>query len=186
MDLVGHGWGGLLVLRVVTAHGACPCAAGWSTTPVLSIPDFAVSDMERTWQTPGAGERWMSAVRAAPPTSPGGAAGRLALLGVPSPQAAAIGAALDETMSRCVLDLARSAIPNARSGWPARRPCRTAPASLSWPAPTRSTRAACAQQVACDLRAQLRRLDGLGHYWMAEAPERAAGVLTEFWSSLKP
>ena len=184
VDLIGHGWGGLLVLRVVTAMEVP--VRSWAVDNASAFhPDFAVSEMERIWQTPGAGERWMSAVRAAPPTSPGGAAGRLAMLGVPSSQAAEIGAALDETMSRCVLDLARSAIPNARSGWPAAGRSNGAGVVIVAGADP-FDQSGHAQQVACDLRAQLRRLDGLGHYWMAEVPERAAGVLTEFWSSLKP
>ncbi len=143
-------------------------------------------DRERTWQTPGAGERWMSAVRAAPPASPGGAAGRLALLGVPSPQAAAIGAALDDTMSRCVLDLARSAIPNARSGWPVPAGPATGTGLVIVAGADPFDQNGLAQQVALDLSAPLRRLDGLGHYWMAEAPDRAAAVLAQFWSSLEP
>jgi pimeloyl-ACP methyl ester carboxylesterase len=185
VDLVGHGWGALLVLRAVTALDVP--VRSWVVDGASAFhPDFAVGDMERTWQTPGAGERWMSAVRAAPAVSPDGAVGRLALLGVPRPQAEAMGAALDDTMSRCVLDLARSAIPNARVGWPAP------------PGPARGTglvvvagadpfdQDSLAQRVALDLRAQARRLDGLGHYWMAESPERAAAALGQFWSSLKP
>lgn len=141
VDAVGHGWGALLVLRTVTALQV-PVRSWVVDNASAFHPDFAVRDLERIWQTPDAGERWMSAARGAPPTSPGGAAGRLALLGVPSLQAAIMGAALDDTMSACVLDLARSAIPNARSGWPLPVGPASGPASWSWPALTRSTRTA--------------------------------------------
>jgi Alpha/beta hydrolase family len=174
VDLVGHGWGALCVLR-------------WAVDGASAFhPDFAVGEVERTWQTPGAGERWMSAVRAAPAVSPGGAVGRLALLGVPRPQAEAMGAALDDTMSRCVLDLARSAIPNARAGWPTPPgPARGAGLVIVAGADP-FDQDGLAQKVARDLRAQARRLDGLGHYWMAESPKRAADALGQFWSSLEP
>ncbi len=185
VDLVGHGWGGLLVLHTVTSL-ELPVRSWVVDEAGAFHPDFAVSAVERTWQTPGAGERWMSAVRAAPPASPGGAAGRLALLGVPSPQAAAIGAALDDTMSRCVLDLARSAIPNARYGWPVPAGPATGTGLVIVAGADPFDQNGLAQQVALDLSAPLRRLDGLGHYWMAEAPERAAAVLAQFWSSLEP
>jgi pimeloyl-ACP methyl ester carboxylesterase len=185
VDLVGHGWGGLLVLRTVTVLEVP--VRSWAVDSAGAFhPDFAVSDLERIWQTPGAGERWMSATRAAPPTSPDGAAGRLALLGVPSLQAGQIGAALDETMSRCVLDLARSAIPNARSGWPVPAGSATGAGLVIVAGADPFDRDGFARQVACDLKAELRRLDGLGHYWMAEVPQRAAAVLAEFWSSLGP
>ena len=184
VDLVGHGWGGLLVLRLVTALEVP--VRSWAVDSAGAFhPDFVVSDPERIWQTPGAGERWMAAIRAAPPASPDGAAGRLALLGVPSAQAAAIGAALDDTMSRCVLDLARSATPNARHGWPTPASSPTAGLVIAAGADP-FAQDTLAQQVAQDLGVQLERLDGLGHYWMAEAPQRAAEALIRFWSSLEP
>jgi pimeloyl-ACP methyl ester carboxylesterase len=184
VDVVGHGWGALLVLRAVTALKAP--VRSWAVDNAGAFhPDFVVCDPERIWQTPGTGERWMSAVRSAPPTSPGGAAGRLALLGVPSIQAAVMGSALDDTMSACVLDLARSAIPNVRSGWsqPTRPASGTGLVIVAGADPFDQD--GLAQKVALDLGAHRRRLDGLGHYWMAEAPERAAAVLSEFWSSLQ-
>jgi pimeloyl-ACP methyl ester carboxylesterase len=182
-DLVGHGWGGLLVLRLVTALDVP--VRSWVVDGAGAFhPDFVVSDTERIWQTPDEGERWMSTVRSAPPASPGGAAGRLALLGVPRAQAAAIGAAFDEVMSGCVLELARSAIPNAGSGWPARTGASGA-GLVILPGADQFDRDDLAQEVAHDLGAQLRRLNGLGHCWMAEAPELAANVLIQFWSSLE-
>jgi len=114
----------------------------------------------------------MSTVRLAPPASPGGAAGRLALLGVPSAQAAAMGAALDEVMSGCVLELARSAIPNGAG-------------LVVVAGADQFDRDDLAREIGRDLGAQLQRLSGLGHCWMAEAPERAASVLIQFWSSLE-
>lgn len=182
-DLVGHGWGALLVLRVVTALHV-PVRSWVVDSASAFHPDFAVCDMERIWQMPGAGERWMSAVRDAPATSPDGASGRLALMGVPMAQATAMGAVFDDTMARCVLDLARSAIPNARSGWPLRADGGKAPGLIIVAGADPFDHEDMARQVAVDLGAQLQRLDGLGHYWMAEAPQRAASALIQFWSSL--
>jgi pimeloyl-ACP methyl ester carboxylesterase len=185
VDLVGHGWGALLVLRAVTALKVP--VRSWAVDGASAFhPDFAVGEVERTWQTPGAGERWMAEVQAAPAISPCGAAGRLALLGVPRPQAEAMGTALDDTMSRCVLDLARSAIPNARAGWPTPAGSAHGAGLVVVAGADPFDQDGLAQQVALDLRAQARRLDGLGHYWMAESPGRAATALGQFWSSLEP
>lgn len=183
VDVVGHGWGALLVLRAVTALRVP--VRSWTVDNASAFhPDFAVCDPERIWQTPDAGERWMSAVCGARATSPGGASGRLALLGVPSVQAAAMGAALDDTMSACVLDLARSAVPNVRSGWPPPVGPASGAGLIVVAGADPFDQDGLARKVALDLGAQWRRLDGLGHYWMAEAPERAAAVLSQFWSSL--
>ena len=63
---------------------------------------------------------------AAEPGSPDSVAGRLARNGVPTELALTMGAAHDETMSRCILDLYRSAVPNVYADWgaEAHRPTR--------------------------------------------------------------
>ena len=98
-------------------------------------PAFVWHEAAQTWQTPRAGEQWMQEAREARPGSPHSTAARLARSGVPVAEAKAMGAAHDETMSRCILDLYRSAVPNVSADWGAAvRPTRAgvgaAPAGL--------------------------------------------------------
>ena len=182
IDLVGHGWGGLLVLRLVTALVA-PVRSWVVDSASWFHGGWVGSELDRTWQTPDAGERWMAALRSAPPATPEGLAGRLSLLGMPSGQAAAIAALVDEETNACVLDLARSAVPNVRRTWSVRADrAGITPGLVIVPGADPFDREGLARQVAFDLGAALHRLDGLGHYWMAESPEVAADVLCRFWS----
>ena len=87
-------------------------------------------------------------------------------------------------MSRCILDLYRSAVPNVSADWgaDATRPTRAPGLVLLLPDPDEDD--AMSREIARRLGAQTARLDGLNHCWMAEAPEVAAAVLQRFWSSL--
>jgi pimeloyl-ACP methyl ester carboxylesterase len=182
IDLVGHDWGALLTLRVATAFDTA--FRSWAVD-VANVfhPAFEWHAAAQTWQTPEAGERWMEAAREAAPDSPLSTAARLARSGVPAEEAVAIGAAHDETMSRCILDLYRSAMPNVSADWGAAvRPTRAPGLVLLLPDPAEKD--AMSREMARRLGARTARLDRLEHCWMAEAPEIAAAVLQRFWSSL--
>jgi pimeloyl-ACP methyl ester carboxylesterase len=184
IDLVGHDWGALLSVRVATAFDV-PLRS-WTVDMARALhPDHVWNRLARTFQTPGAGEAWMAAARQSMPESPESAASRLALLGVPWDQAIAMGAALDETMSGCILDLYRSAVPNVSADWGAdlRAPVRT-PGLVLLASADPLNDEFLSIDVARRLAAQTHRFDGLGHAWMAEAPAATASVLRQFWSSV--
>jgi pimeloyl-ACP methyl ester carboxylesterase len=184
VDLVGHDWGALLSVRVATAFDV-PLRS-WAADMARALhPDYVWNRLVRTFQTPEAGEAWMVAARQSTPESPESAASRLALLGVPWDQAVTMGAALDETMSTCILDLYRSAVPNVSADWGADlRAAGRAPGLVLLASADPLNDEDLSIDVARRLAAQTHRFDGLGHAWMTEDPAMAAAVLQQFWSSV--
>ncbi|MGH8836265.1 MAG: alpha/beta fold hydrolase, partial [Actinomycetes bacterium] len=66
LDVVGHDWGALLVLRVATAF-PLPALRSWVVDVAPNFhPDFEWHPRARLLQTPGAGEQAMKAAREAP------------------------------------------------------------------------------------------------------------------------
>jgi hypothetical protein len=81
-----------------------------------------------------------------------------------------------------ILDFYRSANPNvAAEWWIDIAPTKACGLVLLLPDPPDVE--AMSLEVASQLGAATARLPGLNHAWMAEAPERVAAVLREFWSS---
>jgi pimeloyl-ACP methyl ester carboxylesterase len=184
IDLVGHDWGALLSVRVATAYDV-PLRS-WTADMARALhPDYVWNRLARTFQTPEAGEAWMVAARQSTPESPESAASRLALLGVPWDQAVAMGAALDETKSACILNLYRSAVPNVSADWGAElRAPGGAPGLVLLASADPLNDEDLSIDVARRLTAQMHRFDGLGHAWMTEDPTTTAAVLQHFWSSV--
>jgi pimeloyl-ACP methyl ester carboxylesterase len=184
IDLVGHDWGALLVLRVATAFP--PVALRSWVVDVADIfhPDFRWHPRAQLLQTPGAGEQAMKSSRAAPPESPDSFASRLAAAGVPAGQAGAMAAAHDETMSQCILDLYRSAVPNVAADWWADVTGPTRPAGLVLLLPDPPEDEARSLEVAHRLGAGTERMGDLEHCWMAEDPAGTAAMLRRFWATV--
>jgi pimeloyl-ACP methyl ester carboxylesterase len=183
IDLVGHDWGALLTMRVATAFDVD--LRSWSVD-VANIfhPDCTWHAVARIWQTPGTGEAWMAAALRAGPGSPNNPVTRLATHGVPNAMAVAMGAAYNETMTNCILDLYRSSVPNVSADWEADadRPTRAPGLVLLLPDPPEAE--AMSVEMADRLGARTARLDDLDHCWMAQDPQTTATVLQRFWSSL--
>jgi pimeloyl-ACP methyl ester carboxylesterase len=183
IDLVGHDVGALLTLRVATAFDVPLRSYAVDVAPIFH-PDFRWVERVHKLQTPGIGEELMRAMREADPADPSSTGSLLARAGVPAQLAHAMGAAHDETMSRSILDFYRSAAPNVAADWwrDVDGPTRPRGLILLLPDPPEDEQMSLA--VAARLGAQTARLDDLEHCWMAQAPERVAAVLQEFWSSL--
>jgi pimeloyl-ACP methyl ester carboxylesterase len=113
VDLVGHDWGGIITVRVATAFG--DRVRSWVTDAAnIFHEQYEWHDFAKTWQTPGEGEAAMEALRGLP-VDDGVAV--LVGLGVPESGARAMWEAGDEKMDACILDLYRSAVPNAAHDW---------------------------------------------------------------------
>lgn len=184
IDLVGHDWGALLTVRVATVFDV-PIRS-WTLDMARALhPDYVWNRLARRFQTPSDGEEWMKAARDASADSPDSSASRLALLGVPWPQALAMGAALEDTMSECILNLYRSAVPNVSAEWGTelRFPPR-APGLVLIPSADPLNDESMSIEMARRLGAQTHRFDGLGHAWMVEDPVTSALTLQQFWASL--
>lgn len=179
VDLLGHDWGGG---HVVTALMERPeLVRSWADDALsLFEPDYVWHDLAQIWQTPGDGEAQLDEMFGGTPAE---RAARLESFGIGHAEALQIAGVQGPEMTRAVLALYRSA-------------AQPAMAELGRDLPTLASRPGLAILATADpfggsedLRRRAARragaevavLDGLGHWWMAEDPARAARVLTAFW-----
>lgn len=179
IDLVGHDWGAGFTYRVATAHG--DLIRSWvADVGNIGHRDYQWHDFATTWQTPGDGEAFIEAQDAQPVAE---RAAGFELFGLDADDALEMAAGSDLTMGRCILDLYRSATPNIHAHWGPWAPT-DAPGLVIHPTEDPFSDEARAAEVAEALGAEFARLDGAGHFWPYQAPEQAAALLTEFWSTL--
>jgi pimeloyl-ACP methyl ester carboxylesterase len=176
VDLVGHDWGGILVARLALTRP--DLIRTWVTDAIAIFdPSAEWHDLAKLWQTPGQGEEFMSNMESMPQDQ------RAALLaGAGMPESfAQVAAEPDPEMNRSILTLYRSATQVNRD-WgedlqPTQRPGLMVLATGDAYASTDIARAQSER-----LGLAVHELDGLGHWWMVQDPERAAGMLREFWA----
>ncbi|WIX82690.1 alpha/beta hydrolase [Amycolatopsis carbonis] len=176
IDLVGHDWGALPTLRVATL-GEVPPRSWVADVGSVFHPDYAWHPWATTLISPGDGEDSLRHRREADP-------GESLMLGngVPAAAAAEMAAALDEDMSRGILGLYRSAVPNVAASW---APSRTsAPGLILVPTADRVDDEMRSRDVAARLGARVELLDGMGHWWMYDRTGRVVSVLQQFWGAV--
>jgi pimeloyl-ACP methyl ester carboxylesterase len=184
VDIVGHDVGALLTMRIASAFRV-PLRSWVVDVAEIFHPRFTWPERVRDLQTPGVGEDLLETQRKADPEEPESTTSRLIGAGVQRELAREMGAAHDEVMSESILDFYRSAAPNVAADWweGSAGPTRSRGLVLLLPDPPEVE--AMSLEVAERLGAETARLDDLNHCWMAEAPERVAGVLQRFWASLE-
>lgn len=182
VDLIGHDWGGGLV--VALADRRPDLLRSWVSDVIgLFHPDYVWHDFAQAWQAPGVGEETMKAMASTP--MPQRVAGMNAI-GMPSPQADEVLAVFDDEFARCVLALYRSAAQPVMANVGrsleaiATRPGLAIHATEDpfGRSPTMTT------EMAAKTGATIARLEGEGHWWMLTNPSAGAAALTEFWSTL--
>lgn len=185
IDLVGHDWGGHLVMRVVSAFPGVPVRSWVSDVAYGWHPGYRWHPIAAMWQQSPEGEQSLAAVRAG---TPGTFGQLLRPRGLTAEVGADIDAAHDETMDATILALYRSSWPNFAADWKA-GPI-DAPGLILMPTGDAMDGVdpdevrAQNEEVAATTGALLRELDGLGHYWMLQDPERAADTLRAFWATV--
>ena len=180
IDLVGHDWGAALTYRVATAHGER--LHSWVTDNLNGIrPDYEWHDFARIWQTPGEGEQFWADTLALPLEEQ---AAIFEVVGVPHDDALTLAGWADETMSGCVLDLYRSAVPNNFATW--NEPFRptSAPGLVLLATEDPFGDVDGTREVAAALGARVEVLGSFGHWWAFQAPAEAAAALTAFYASI--
>lgn len=180
IDLVGHDWGAGFTLRVVTTEP--DLVRSW----VIDIgnmvhPDYEWHDIAKMWQTPGVGEQSFEDQYA---MSTEDRAALLESLGVPHHGAMEMAAALDPTMGSSILALYRSATPNPMAHWGPVEPPAT-PGLVLCATGDAFGDPAKAAESASNLGARFATVDGVGHFWPYEAPERVVPVLQSFWADVR-
>jgi pimeloyl-ACP methyl ester carboxylesterase len=175
VDLVGHDWGALLVLRAAClqpdrvrtwAAGAAPLDAeyGWHRAAQL-------------WQTPEVGEKVMEGL------TPVVLEEALTAAGVPVGDARAAAAHLDDTMKRCILRLYRSAIKVGEEWGPDLARLR-APGLVLWGERDPYAPPTWGERLARRTNARFVAFAGCSHWWPLERPAEVAALLTRHWDEL--
>lgn len=179
VDLVGHDWGGLLVVRLVSTRP--DLVRSWVTDAAGGgSGSFRWHALARIWQTPGAGEAWVADALARP------AAERAAWFvdaGVPADDALRMAGWLDATMGAAILTLYRSAVDLGEEWSPGFRNV-AAPGLALVPSDDPFAREDRARVGAKQAGAAVGELPGLGHWWMLQDPPRSAAALRDFWATL--
>lgn len=182
VDLLGHDWGGGHVMNLVMHRPEL--VRSWASDVVgLFDPDYVWHDLAQVWQTPGEGEQLVE-------TMLGGAvadrAAQMAALDIPLDVATSIASAQGPDMGRAILALYRSARQPAmaEAGRALDRAQARPGLSLLATEDPYIGSAEVRRRAAERAGARTEVLEGLGHWWMVQDPERAAEVLTLFWESV--
>ncbi|MFC5924204.1 alpha/beta fold hydrolase [Micromonospora vulcania] len=185
VDLVGHDWGALLVLRVATTAGVE--LRSWAVD-VASVyhPDYAWHPWAVGLWEAGVGEETLAARRDAGPDDPAGSVAFQTGLGVPKDVAVEMAQAHDETMSRAILGLYRSAVPNVSADWGAAAERPTAsPGLVVFASADAVENEQRSREMADRLGARWVPIEGSGHWWMFDPTGQVASTLEEFWASAR-
>ena len=172
VDLVGHDWGCILAIRVVSlrpdlirswAAGSGPVSATYTWHPLA-----------RLWQTPGKGEEWFEQLDAKAVVDFMGKAG------LPGKAAEEAVSHIDQTMGRCVLELYRSALEVGKEWQPDLQKVRT-PGLVFWGKEDEACPLSFADELASDAHSeQVLRLDA-GHWTIVERSAEVAKALEQHW-----
>jgi pimeloyl-ACP methyl ester carboxylesterase len=179
VDLVGHDWGAALTYRVATIRG--DLLRSWAADVAnVMHPEYRWHDFAQIWQTPGAGEEFMSSQAGVPLSDL--AAGYEAL-GIPADGVAALVPFSDAVMASCILDLHRSSIPRIFDSWGDAMTPTSAPGLVLHASDDPFGEETQSTEVAAMLGARQETLSGVGHWWALQDPGQVAAVLNAFHAS---
>ncbi|MEO1611306.1 MAG: alpha/beta hydrolase [Pseudomonadota bacterium] len=182
VDLIGHDWGGILTIRLAMERP--DLIRSW-TSDVTGVydPGYTWHDLATAWQTPKLGEQTVGMMAAAPAPMK---AAQLVGASMPKDVAAKVAEAMTEEMGRAILPLYRSAaqpcmselakdLETARAK-PGLAIIATEDAYTGGEAPSRAAAEVAGAEVAL--------MPGQGHWWMANEPAKAAGIIRDFLARL--
>ena len=175
VDLVGHDWGCILTMRVVSlrpdlirswAAGSGPVSATYEWHPLAKI-----------WQTPGEGEKWFKELNTSAVT------GFMVAAGLPVETAEQTVSHIDSTMGDCILRLYRSAVEVGKQ-WQSDLAKVQAPGLVFWGEEDTACPVRFADELASDTEA--RRVVKLhaGHWTIVERSIDVARALEHHWTSV--
>jgi pimeloyl-ACP methyl ester carboxylesterase len=139
--------------------------------------EYVWHKVARIWQTPEAGEQFMTTFTAAALEE------RLAGEGVPPADARETGARVDETMKRCILRLYRSAL-TVGAEWTPDLKRLAAPGLILWGELDPYAAATWGERLAARTGARFVPLPACHHWWPLERPAEAAAQLTTHWEGV--
>jgi pimeloyl-ACP methyl ester carboxylesterase len=181
VDLVGHDIGGSTAIRVAMARP--DLLRSWVSDSFGTYdPEYVWHDLALSWQDPVSGE---SAVAQLLSGSTGERVDRLVNLGIPGPIASQIAPAQGPEMRRAILAYYRAAAQPAMAELGEKLPLAAIRPGLAIVGTADQLVGSEEMRVRSATRAgaQVARFEGLGHWWMVQAPELVAASLTSFWGS---
>ncbi|MFG1947080.1 alpha/beta fold hydrolase [Nonomuraea sp. NPDC048826] len=183
VDLVGHDWGGVHAVNAVISRPGL--VRSWVSDVIgLFDPEYGWHGIARKLQAPDATEA--AALAPFGPTDEVRVA-TFVKLGMGDQVARQVVEGQDETMGRASLALYRSAAQpvmaelGRRLEDAARRPGLALLATEDDVVGTPEQRRRSAERAG----ARVETLEGLGHWWLTQDPERAARRLTDFWADVQ-
>jgi pimeloyl-ACP methyl ester carboxylesterase len=179
IDLVGHDWGGGFTVRLVSTRP--DLVRSWVTDAAgIGDVEFEWHEFAKIWQTPGAGEEFFEQQLAVSSDERGSV---FEMFGVPHERAMSMGGWTDRTMADSILALYRSAVDVGTEWGPDFRDI-PAPGLVLVPSEDPFLDGDRARTGAGIAGAQVKELEGLGHWWMLQDPAQGAAALEAFWASL--
>ena len=172
VDLVGHDWGALLVVRAVSLRPGA--VRSWTVGGAPLDPDYEWHPAARAFQTPGMGERVMEGM------TPEALEQALAAAGVPAGDATEAGRHVDPTMKRCILALYRSAV-HVGTEWTDDLRRVTAPGLVLWGERDPYAALRFGARLAERTGARFVSFPDCSHWWQLERPDGVADELRRFW-----
>jgi pimeloyl-ACP methyl ester carboxylesterase len=182
VDLVGHDWGGVHVVRIAMEHPSL--IRSW-TSDILGCfdDDYVWHDMARAWQTADIGEQAVASMLS---LSAEARAQRYESLGMTSAIAQKVAAGADRDMGRAILALYRSAAQPVMRDLGVGLPRAAAKPGLALIATEDSYCGGemLARRSAERAKAKIAVLSGAGHWWMCQQPKQAADAINAFLADL--
>ena len=177
IDLVGHDWGALLVLRVVCLEPTL--ARTWAVGAAPLDAEYEWHRAAKLWQTPTVGEEVMEKLTAE------ALAKTLGSVGVPAEAAAETARHVDATMKRAIVSLYRSAV-HVGAEWAPDLARVTAPGLVLWGEQDPYAAARFGERLAQRTGARFVSLAGCSHWWPLERPDEAMSQLRSLWTAIDP
>jgi pimeloyl-ACP methyl ester carboxylesterase len=175
IDLVGHDWGGLLVVRALSVRP--DAVRSWAAGGAPLDREYVWHQAAKAWQTPGMGEKVMAGL------TPEALGAALVAAGVPAADAAKTAAHVDPTMKQCILNLYRSAV-NAGEEWEDDLRRVSAPGLVLWGEKDPYAAVGFGARLAQKTRARFVSFPGCSHWWQLERPAEVTAELEPFWAAV--
>jgi pimeloyl-ACP methyl ester carboxylesterase len=175
IDIVGHDWGALLTVGVVSVQPTL--VRSWAAGGAPLDREYVWHQAAQAWQTPGMGEKVMGS------TTPETMRAALVAAGVPPVHAAKAAAGVDDTMKQCILALYRSAV-HAGAEWEDDLRHVSAPGLVLWGEKDPFAAVPFGERLAQKTRARFVSFPGCSHWWQLERPAEVAAELGRHWAAV--
>jgi pimeloyl-ACP methyl ester carboxylesterase len=175
IDLVGHDWGALLVIRVVSLHPGL--VRSWAAGGAPIDAKYNWHDLAKVWQTPEVGEQAMEQL------TPETVEPQLAAAGVPQAYAHEAAHRVDDLMKDCILKLYRSAI-QVGTEWEGDLHRIASPGLVLWGEQDPFVTSDFGARLARRANSKFISYPECGHWWQLQRPADVAADLQNHWATV--